>query len=172
MIRILPSHPRDSNSDDLKGRDRGFVSLPSMLLEPDEARKLEAERWASQDGVTEQSVERDKKMVGRSAGTEFAQVAVPIPRFFPLLPPLWYGGGRRGSPPRGPGPQSRHRSDDKCDAEYARNTAQCSSYNPSARFPGVDFYKRQREACFADAASVYGDCLAGKASHRPFDPTH
>ena len=180
MIRTLSYRPGNADSEDLKERYRGIVSLPKVLFPDDEARNLEAARWAAEDArVVDMDVvdplvphtETDSlRRSMASPGTRFAQTVIPIPRLFPVLPPLRYDGGRRGAPPRGPGPHSRRKSDGQCEAEYARNLAQCDEYYPRAQFPGLDLDPRGRRLCKSEAFRVYSDCETGRKS-KPFDPT-
>jgi hypothetical protein len=179
MIRNMTYRPRDPNSDDLEERYRGFVSLPKMLLARDEARNLEAERWAAGEARaaglenTNQGTaygEMDRPAQGMAShGARLAQAVIPIPRVFPALPPLFYDRGGRGSPPRGPCPQSRRKSDGRCEEEYARNLALCDSYYPKAQFPGLDLDPRGRKLCKQEAFRVFSDCETGRKS-KPFDP--
>ena len=173
MIRNVPYRSRNPDADDLKERYRGFVSLPKMLVPEDEALNLEAERWVAEDkrlAETDNGLRKSDRGMGGLVGTQVAQAAIPIPRLFPLLPPLFYDRGRGASPPRGPGPQSGRKSDDGCEEEYARNLARCEEYYPRAQFPGLDLDPRGRGLCKSEAFRVYSDCETGRAS-KPFDPT-
>lgn len=166
MSRIIPYRPRNPDADNLEERYRGFVTLDSPMFPSDEARNREAERWAAED---QRIAESDNRLSGsdlaplvpRPAGIQVAQAAIPIPRRFPFLPSLLYDRGRRGSPPRGPGPQSRRKSDGQCYEEYTRNLALCDSYYPKAQFPGLDLDPRGRGLCKKEAFRVFSDCETG-----------
>lgn len=150
------------------------VSLPKMLLSRGQARALVAERNAADDnrfaGTSNSAMGSDlARSAVRPAGVELAQAVIPIPRLFPVLPPLFYGGDRGGSPPRGPGPQRRRKPKKQCEAEYSRNVAACEEAYPRVSFPGSDFLGEGRRNCGREATRVYSDCLTGRIS-KPFDP--
>lgn len=176
MIRVIPLRSRQADPENFSERYKGIVSLPKTLFPEDQARNLEAKRWVESENSETVSADDSQaasvtaRPFARSTGTDFAQVAIPIPRFFPLLPPLRYNGRRRGSPPRGPGPQSRRRSEEECDAEYARNLAQCDAYYPKASYPGLDLDPEGRGNCRREAFRVFSACRTGRET-KPFDPT-
>lgn len=169
MVGATANRLRDPRSDNLEDRYRGFVSLPKMLLEPDEARNRESERIATEQARSAEALNRQGGVMAASPSARIAQLAIPIPRFFPLLPPLFYNGGHRGSPPRGPGPQNPRKPRKECEAEWEQNRAACEAAYPRVSFPGHDFFKTARGSCYRDAAEAYYNCETGREG-KPFNP--